>query len=344
MGLLRPLAPNVTKEQAHKPIRERGWDFCLKKMPTTKHPRPSRRQILTAFLLVYVIWGSTYLGMRFAIETIPPLLMAGVRFVISGTILYIWARLHGAAAPQKSHWKETAIIGGFLLLGGNGGVVYAEQTVPSGIAALLVSTVPLWMVLMEWLWKKGKKPTASVITGVVLGMIGVVLLAGPSAFAGHGHVDPKGTLLLMIASVFWAFGSLYSRGAKLPASSLLATAMEMLTGGLLLLIAGTATGEWAHFSWQALSLKSVLALGYLIVFGALVGFSAYIWLLRVVSVASVSTYAYVNPVIAVFLGCLIGAEPLTMNILLGAVTIVTGVAMIVTGKMRARRGTAGPAA
>jgi drug/metabolite transporter (DMT)-like permease len=292
--------------------------------------KPPRWRIVTAFAAVYLIWGSTYLAIRIAVETMPPFLMAGVRFLIAGAILYAWTRWRGTPQPTRSHWLAATIVGGLLLLGGNGGVVWAAQHVPSGLTALLIATVPLWMALLNWLRPSGVKPSNGAIAGLLLGFIGIALLIGPNKFASDQQIDSVGAVVLIIASLSWAAGSLYSRRAQLPASPLLATGMEMLAGGAVLLVAGLFFGEWTRFELSAPSLRSWLALSYLIFFGALIGFTAYIWLLRVTTPAQASTYAYVNPVVAIFLGWAFAGEPLTARTLLAAAIIVAAVVVITT--------------
>lgn len=284
--------------------------------------------MVAAFAAVYLIWGSTYLAIRYAIETLPPFGMAGVRFVIAGALLYGWLRLRGVAAPTRPQWRTAAIIGALLLLGGNGAVVWAEQRIPSGVAALLVAGVPIWMVVLEWLRPGGTRPGRWVVGGLVLGSAGLVLLVGPGEVLGGGHIDPLGALAVVGGSFAWAVGSVYSRSAQLPDSPLLATGMEMLTGGAFLLLAGVATGETVDFG--AVSTRSLLALLYLIGFGSLVAFTAYIWLLRATTPAKASTYAYVNPVVAVGLGWALAGEPLTARIAVAAAIIVGAVALITT--------------
>ena len=289
---------------------------------------PTRARVLTAFAAIYLIWGSTYLAILFAIETMPPCLMAGARFLTSGLILFAWSRGRGAAKPERRHWVATAIIGAALLLGGNGGVVWAEQRVPSGLAALLVATVPVWMVTMDWA-RGGGRPGAGVFAGLVLGLTGIGLLVGPGEFAGAAGADTIGALVLVGASLSWAAGSIYSRQASLPSSPLLTTGMEMLAGGALLVLAGVVTGELGRLDVGAISTRSWLSLLYLIVFGALIGFTAYIWLLKVSTPAKVSTYAYVNPVVAIVLGWLILDEVITPVTLVGAAIIVASVFLVV---------------
>lgn len=298
---------------------------------TETNKRPAAALVLAAFAAVYLLWGSTYLAIIFALKTMPPLLMAGARFLLAGGILYGVMRLRGEPAPARRHWRTTAIIGALLLMCGNGGVTLAERTVPSGVAALLVAMVPMWMVLLEWLRPGGTRPTGRTLLGLLVGFAGIVVLVGPGALGSDG-VDLSGAGLVMLGSLAWAGGSIYSRGADLPKSALLATGMEMLWGGLWLTLAGVLTGELGRVDPSAFSTESILAYLYLVVFGSLVGFSAYIWLLGVSTPARVSTYAYVNPVVAVLLGWWFLDEPLTARVLGAAAIIVLAVAVITTGK------------
>lgn len=300
-------------------------------MTDATKPRPSTALVLAAFAAVYLLWGSTYLAIIFAIDTLPPLLMAGARFLLAGGVLYGVMRLRGEPAPAPRHWRTTALIGALLLMCGNGGVTLAERTVPSGVAALLVAMVPMWMVLLEWLRPGGTRPTLRTVLGLVVGFVGIVVLVGPGATGGD-QVHLGGAALVMVGSAAWAAGSIYSRGADLPKSALLATGMEMLWGGVWLTLAGTLAGEWGRFDPSAVSTQSLLALLYLVVAGSLVGFTAYIWLLGVSTPARVSTYAYVNPVVAVLLGWWLLNEPLTARVLAAAAIIVLAVAVITTGK------------
>ncbi len=294
----------------------------------------SRAKVYIAFALVYVIWGSTYLAILFAVETLPPFLMAGVRFLIAGALMYAWVRLAGrAGAPRGVEWRGAAVVGAFLLLGGNGGVVWAEQRVSSGLAALLVATVPLWMVLLEWAGG-GKRPTGRVIAGIAIGFAGLGILIGPAEILGGTAADSVGALVLVFAAFSWAVGSVAARRVSLPASPLLGTGMEMLAGGALLLLLGSVTGEWGRLDLAAASPRSLWAVGYLIVFGSLVGFTAYIWLLRHVEIAKVATYAYVNPVVAVLLGWALAGEELSPRIAVSALVIIAGVAFITSGRAR----------
>jgi len=298
--------------------------------------RPSKAAIVAAFAAVYLIWGSTYLGIRVAIETLPPFLMAGFRFLVAGTLLYGWARLRGRAPrPTRTEWRNASIIGGFLLLGGAGGVVWAQQFVPSGLAALLVATVPLFMVLLDWLWAGADRPDGGVLLGLALGFGGVALLVGAPGSA-EGAMGIVAGVVILFAALSWATGSIYSRRVPPPATPRLGTAMQMLAGGTLLTAAGIITGEPARVALDAVSLRSAVALGYLIVFGSLIAFSAYVWLLRVTTAARLSTYAYVNPAVALFLGWSLAGEPVSGRMLVGSFVVLTAV-MLVTFRGGARK-------
>jgi drug/metabolite transporter (DMT)-like permease len=288
----------------------------------------SRAKVAAAFAAIYIIWGSTFLGIRYAIETMPPLLMAGTRFVIAGAILYVWAAIHEGARPTRRQWIDTAIVGALLLTVGNGAVSWAEQYVPSGLAALVVAITPLWMVVFESLRRRGDRPNKRILGGIALGFIGLVLLIGPGDIMGGAAVDPRSAAVLLAGTLAWAGGSIYSRSLRLPASARLSTAMQMLAAGVLLLVAGLIGGESSRVSIAAISLRSILAFGYLIIFGSIVGFTAYSWLLTVSSAARVSTYAYVNPVVALLLGWALANEPLTPRTILAAGVVLAGVALI----------------
>ena len=284
--------------------------------------------VIAAFAAVYVIWGSTYLGIRLAIDSIPPLLMAGARFMLAGCILYGAMRAFGAARPDRVHWRSAFIIGGLLLLGGNGGVSWAQQTVPSGIAALVVAAVPLWIILVDWLRPGGRRPSILVWLGLAIGFGGVVLLVMGKNQLGQRIVNPAGAVALIFATITWAFGSVYSRHAPKPNSALLAVAMQMMAGGFLQFLAGFALGEAHGFSWVRITPASAWAFVYLTLVGSLVGFTAYVWLLQVSTPAKVSTYAYVNPLIAVGLGHWILKEPVPKSILLAGALILAAVILI----------------
>ncbi len=297
-----------------------------------KRGHASRAQIVAAFASIYVIWGSTYLAIRYAVETIPPFIMGGVRFLISGAVLYLWARSRGAPRPTRLHWRNAIIAGGFLLLGGNGAVVWAEQFVPSGLTALLVSILPFWLVIIEWIRPPRRRPSAAVLVGLVLGFVGIIVLVGPSDVGGHGDVMPLGALVLILGSLSWAIGSFWSRDAQLPESGLLTTSMEMIGGGVLLLVVGTLAGEFSHLDIRGISNASAFGLLYLITFGSLLGFTSYIWLLDKVSPARLGTYAYVNPIVAVLLGWAIAGERLSIRTGVAAAIVICAVALITTAR------------
>ncbi len=302
---------------------------------TERFGAPTGR-IVTALGSVYLVWGSTYLAIRFAIETLPPFLMAGVRFLIAGAILYAWVRGRGAARPTPAQWGGAAVVGGLLLLGGNGSVVWAEQYVDSGPTALLVATVPFWMVLLDWLRPGGRRPRTTVWLGVALGLVGIVLLVGPGELVGGRGLYLPGAMVLLAASLLWSVGSLLSRTVPKPDASFLGIAMQMLSGGALLLAASVVAGEPAGFVLDDVTLRSVAALAYLVVFGSIIGYASYVWLLGVAPASLVSTYAYVNPVIAVFLGWLLADERVTARIVVAAGIIVGAVALITVIRERPR--------
>lgn len=291
---------------------------------------PTRLSLVAAFAVIYLIWGSTYLAIRFAVETLPPFLMAGCRFVLAGLLMYGWTQLRGRPRPRASHWAAAAMVGTLMFVIGVGGVSWAEQHVPSGAAALLVAVGPLWMVLIDWLFYDGERPGAKVLGGILMGFAGVVILVGPAQLAGAARIDPFGAAVILVGTVTWSFGSLYTRQGHLPAAPVLAIGMEMLAGGVILLLVATAFGEWTQLQPSGVSLKSLLSLGYLIVFGSIVAVSAYLWLLKVSTPARVITHAYVNPIVAVFLGWALAAEPLTPRVLLASAVIIAGVLLIVT--------------
>lgn len=286
-----------------------------------------RWKITLAFFCVYVFWGMTYLAMRVAVVEIPPHLMAGVRFVLAGLVLYAWARYRGDARPTLPQWWAATLVGAFLLVGGNASVAWAEQRVPSGLAAVLIGVVPIWMVAMEWA-RGGRRPRKRVIGGLLLGVIGVGLLVSPESGFESAEVDLPGAILLVLASASWAWGSVLSRSAPLPTSSFLATSMEMITGGMLLLVVAVIAGQFRGFSLVEISGRAMAAWLFLVVFGSLIGFTAYIWLLGVTSIAKAGTYAYVNPIVAVFLGWIILHEPVSIKTLLATLVILFGVALV----------------
>jgi len=288
-----------------------------------------KTKLWIALLALYIGWGSTYLAIRFSVETLPPFLHAALRFLISGAILYFWRRAAGDPAPTLGNWKSTAIVGTALLLGGNGLVAWAEQTVPSGIAALMITTSPFWLVLFESMRAGGAKPTWQAILGLFVGFAGVFILVGPAEITGSGtSFHTFGIILLLLAPFFWSLGSIYAKGADMPKSTLLSTGMQMLTGAVALFLVSLVKGELNGFSFGLVSTRSWLGLAYLITFGSLIGFVSYGWLLHNAPISLMSTYAYVNPVVAVLLGNLLADEPLNGRILIAAAIIIGSVILI----------------
>ena len=292
------------------------------------HPNPSTStvKLVAAFAAIYVVWGSTYLAIRYAVEGLPPLLMMGVRHVVAGGVLYAWLRLRGEAAPVRREWLPAAIAGAILFLGGHGLLAWSEQRVSSGLAALLVASEPLVMVLLAW--KSGQERLSSrIVIGLLLGMGGIAVLCQTGVEQGTA----LGVAAVLIAAILWSVGAIYSRGIRTNTSAGLFAAMQMITGGVLLLLVSAGSGERVAIS--SLSAKSVLSLAYLIVFGSVLAFTAYTWLMRVTTAARVSTHCYVNPIIAVLLGWAIGGEQITTRMLVGSIIVVLSVVLVV------RRGT-----
>ena len=291
--------------------------------------------VLASFAAVYLVWGSTYLAIRIGVESFPPLLLAGLRHFTVGLLLYPAFRWKMGIRPTRANWRAAIVTGFLLLFVGNGGVSWAEQTVPSGITALLVATVSLWLVIVDWVRPGGTKPVPKVIVGLVLGFAGLALLVGPAQLGGSGRVDARGAAVLVFASFAWACGSLYSKHGDMPSSAMLGVAMQSFAGGMILLIAGFLGGEFHGFHFANVSLRSWLALAYLIAFGSGIGLTAYIYILQKSTAARVATYAFVNPVVALFLGWLIAGETITLRTTLAAAVILTAVILVITSPHRA---------
>lgn len=302
-------------------------------------PDVPRWQLIGGFFIIYVVWGSTYLAIKWGVQTIPPFALGAVRFLVAGGALYLFTRWRGAAAPTRREWRDSAIVGALLLFVGNGAVSWASQRVSSGIASVLVATVPLWLVLCEAY--QGKRPRLMQLAGVVIGLVGVGLLVLPSsraAAAGRAAaVDPIGAAALTLGSLSWTIGSLYSRSSQQAKPAALAISMQMLTGGVLLSLLALATGDWTRLHPETVTLLSASSLLYLIIFGSLIGFSTYMWLLKVASPAAVGTYAYVNPLVAVLLGVALGGERLPPTAFVAMGVIVGGVALVSLVDARTRR-------
>lgn len=305
--------------------------------------RPTRSAIVAGFASVYFFWGSTYLFIRFAVETLPPIPMAGVRFMLAGALLYGWVRWRGAERPTPAMWRASTIVGAFLM-SSNASVAFAEKRIPSGVASLLVAMTPVWMVSFDWWRGSGERPRAGVLVGLIAGLTGVATLLGPGITTGSG-IDLLGAGVILAGSVSWSFGSIYSRHAPRPTSALLGSAMHMFCGGAVLTIFSLVTWQWGGFSLDQVSTRSWIGFVYLVIFGSLVGFSSFVFLLRATTPAKVATYAYVNPVIAVLLGWLFAGEALTWRVGIAATIIVGAVAAITTfsGAPRAAGGGASAA-
>ena len=285
--------------------------------------------VLASFAAVYLVWGSTYLAIRIGIESFPPLLLAGLRHLSLGVIFFPYFRCSTGERPTLAQWRTTFITGVLLLAFGNGTVSWAEQFVPSGIAALLVATVSLWMVLIDWLRPGGHRPAPRVIVGFLLGFAGMALLVGPERIGNSERVNPLGAFALIAASFAWALGSIYSRHHPLPRSPLLGVGMQTLSGGAGLGFAAMATGELRHFHFADVTLRSWIALLYLVIFGSALGFSAYVYILKHSTASRVATYAFVNPVVALILGWFLAAEPLTLRTLFASGIILTAVILVI---------------
>ncbi|HET9417857.1 MAG TPA: EamA family transporter [Chthoniobacterales bacterium] len=293
---------------------------------------PKRFRVLVAFAALYLIWGSTYLGILFAIQSIPPFLMAGTRFFLAGLIMFGIARTQGPLRSTWAEWRASLIVGACLLLCGNGGVTISEKYIASGLASLIVATVPIYIALLSWLSGMAPRPKPIVWAGLTGGFAGVALLLGPALrLSGvNSSRAATGMSILLVSSFIWSAGSLYSRSAKYPTSPFVAAAQQMFCGGLLLMLVGIAIGEPQRFNPGQISILSIGAFVYLVLIGAVVGYTAYFWLLRHCDPAKVSTYAYVNPIVAVLLGALFAGEKLTLQTLLAAALIIGSVALIIT--------------
>ncbi len=290
--------------------------------------------LFAAFAAVYLIWGSTFLAIRIGDESFPPLLVAGIRHFTFGLIAFPILLWKTKARPTWAEWRSTIVTGFLLLAVGNGGVCLAEERVPSGIAALLVATVSLWMVLIDWLRPGGTRPVPRVIVGLVLGFAGLALLVGPKDLGGSGRIDPIGVAILGVGSFAWACGSIYAKHGRMPSSPLLGSAMQSLTGGAILWIAAGITGEIGALHLSAVTTRSWIAVTYLVCFGSMIGFSSYLYILKHSTATRVATYAFVNPVVALFLGWLFLHESITLRTILAGAVILAAVLLVITAPHR----------
>jgi drug/metabolite transporter (DMT)-like permease len=285
-----------------------------------------RGRIILAFASVYLIWGSTYLFMRFAVETLPPVAVAGVRYFLAGAILYAIATWRGVPESRKVPWGGHAIVG-TLLTAGNGSVAVAVQRIPSGVAALLVALTPCLIVMLEWLWRRGARPSVGVVGGLVLGVAGTLVLVGPRALGGE-PIDPVGAAIVLSGAAAWGIGSVYARTLPRHESAMRTSAIQMLSGGAVVCVVAALAGDFGRVHPESVSLLSVISFAYLILVGSLIGYSSYMYLLGVTSAARASTYAFVNPVVAVILGAAFAGEPLSPRVLGAGAIIVVAVALI----------------
>ena len=297
-----------------------------------REKNPSFPKLILAFACIYLIWGSTYLAIRYAIQTLPGFLMAAFRFILAGGVLCVWAWREGARLTGRTPWRTAFTMGFFLLLLGNGTVVIAIHWVPSGLAAVLLATTPIWVALLEWAVPGGSRPSGRVTTGILLGFLGILMLIGIGDL-GNGTVDILGAAVLLLSSIAWAAGTVYSRRVKISDSPLLISGMQMLTGGVLLLGAAILNGDLSLFRPDSISLRSVVAFLYLTIFGSIVAFTAYSWLIRVTSPSRAITSAYVNPLVAVLLGNAIAGESLTYRMIMAMATIILSVIVVTTGQV-----------
>lgn len=305
-------------------IRERVMIRQLTNFLSTKST-----MMVLAFIALYFIWGSTYLAIQIASETMPPLTMLGLRFGVAGFLMLGWLKLRGKKMPSLKQWWAAFIVGSLMLCLGTGSVALAMQHIPTGLTALLLTTVPLWMVLIDWIWKGGARPSIIFFGGFALGLLGVFLLVDPATFSEGLQVDAIAMLGVLGGAIFWSAGSIQGKSCNLPDDPFLATAMQMAGGGIALLMAGFAIGEDVIISFDILSERSVFAWLYLLVFGSFIAFSAYIWLMRNTTPAKVSTYAYVNPVVAMYLGWAFANEEITSRILLASMLLISAVVIVI---------------
>ena len=305
---------------------------------------PSRIKLLAAFAAIYLIWGSTYLAIKYAVETVPPFLMTGARFFVAGGLLFAWSAARGndGAAPMgRRGWRDVLIVGALLIVGGTALVGWAEKDVPSGMTSLVLATTPLWMVLLESVQAR-TRPAPRVLAGVAVGLVGLLILVWPSLSTQGGGVSLLGVGALTLSALLWSIGALYSRRSPLPVSPTRSTSLQMMVGALLSVLTGLALGEHHELSLAAITPVSAIAIGYLVVAGALVGFSAYLWLIRVSTPSRVATHAYVNPVVAVLLGWAVAGESVTGMTLVAMAVIVAAVVLIVSAPRSAGAASASP--
>jgi drug/metabolite transporter (DMT)-like permease len=304
--------------------------------PVTTTPPPDRLRLVLAFAAVYIIWGSTYLGVALVSQRLPPLFTSAVRFLIAGGLMYAYARAKGIPPPTFRNWGAALLVGTLLLGVGNGTVAIAIQTIPTGVVALLIASLPLWIVLLNWVAFARKRPGPREVVGVVLGLAGMTILIGPDRLQTGDGLNWLGVAILVLGTISWAIGTLAAPRTPLPASQTLATAMQILAAGVVLVPAGLLLEDWSVLAGHHWTFTETGAMAYLVIFGSIVAFTCYAWLVRVAPPGLVSTYAYVNPVVALLLGALVLNEPITGRSVLAAAIIIGGVVLITARKRSAQ--------
>ena len=296
--------------------------------------RPARWKILVAFAIIYLVWGSTYLAIRVGVREMPPFLMAGIRFTAAGLMLLAWARLTGARLPNIREWRDASILGALMFLMDYACLFWAEQRVPSGISAVILAAIPVCITLLEILVLRTQRLTVRLAAGLAVGVVGVAVLMNPVTSMGEAPLDRRGVIALIVACWGWSIGTIVTGKLTLPASKAMSSAAQMLSGGVQLLLLAAVAGEYEGFHVRAISGAAWFSLGYLIVAGSIVAFTAYVWLLHYESPTRVGTYAYVNPIVAVILGAALGGETVGRRTVLGTALILLGVVAITTAKAR----------
>lgn len=300
----------------------------------TSPARPAAWKLLLAFAIIYLVWGSTYLAIRIGVREIPPFLMAGLRFTIAGVVMWAWMRVTGTPSPTLREWRDASVLGTLMFLIDYACLFWAEQRVPSGIAAVILAMIPVCITLLEITWLRTQRLTLRLATGLAIGIVGVVVLMNPSAALGEAPLDHRGVIALLVSCCGWSVGTIVTKRLTLPASKPMSAAAQMLSGGVQLLVLAAIAGEFTHFRAQNISAAAWFSLVYLIIAGSIIAFTAYVWLLHYESPTKVGTYAYINPVVAVILGATLGGESMGRRTILGTALILISVAAITTIKRR----------
>jgi drug/metabolite transporter (DMT)-like permease len=297
-------------------------------MEATSAPRAWK--VLLAFAIIYFVWGSTFLAIRVGVREVPPFLLAGLRFLIAGLVLFAWMRAKGTVSPTAREWFSATLLAVLIFVLDYGLLFWAERRVPSGIAAVMMATIPVFMALSEILFLKTQRLTPRLGVALLIGIGGVLVLVSRSISFGDSPIDTIGAIALIVAAIGWSVGSALTRKLPLPSSKAMSSGAQMFAGGVLLMITSAALGEFRGFRVQAVSLKAWLALAYLIVAGSIIAFTAYVWLIHHESPTKVGTYAYVNPVVAVLLGYFLGGEGLSLRTIVGTMLVLVSVVAITT--------------